>query len=176
MVKCRRVKRPQFVKELDILDNKNSSRIRQESYRQDSFATNTDTHTSGSPVKNHISLENGIRILCNTENFVPIVVPGFISGNVLEDPLAPDEISSAPLWKFEEYGISFLRICTCGYWKNCWASWCLGKRPSEFCNSHTEICKEVSNLESILSCRGGTFSSKLHNWVAEESNFRFAFR
>ena len=30
---------------------------------------------SGSTVKNHISL-NGIRIQCNTENFVPIVVPG----------------------------------------------------------------------------------------------------
>ena len=26
--------------------------------------------------KNHISLKNGIRIQCNTENFVPIVVPG----------------------------------------------------------------------------------------------------
>ena len=37
---------------------------------------NTDTLTSGSTVKNHISLESGIRIQCNTENFVPIVVPG----------------------------------------------------------------------------------------------------
>ena len=37
---------------------------------------NTDTHTSGSTVKNHISLKNGIRIQCHTENFVPIVVPG----------------------------------------------------------------------------------------------------
>ena len=31
---------------------------------------------NGSMVKNHISLENGIRIQCNTENFVSIVVPG----------------------------------------------------------------------------------------------------
>ena len=31
---------------------------------------------SGSTVKNHISLKTGIRIICNTENFVPIVVPG----------------------------------------------------------------------------------------------------
>ena len=38
---------------------------------------NTDTHTSGSPVKNHISLKNDFRTQCNTENFVPIVVPGF---------------------------------------------------------------------------------------------------
>ena len=31
---------------------------------------------SGSTVKNHISFKIGIRIQCNTENFVPIVVPG----------------------------------------------------------------------------------------------------
>ena len=31
---------------------------------------------NGSMVKNHISFKNGIRIQCNTENFVPIVVPG----------------------------------------------------------------------------------------------------
>ena len=42
---------------------------------------NTETHTSGSTVKNHISLENGFRIQCNTENFVPIVVPGLSSSS-----------------------------------------------------------------------------------------------
>ena len=31
---------------------------------------------NGSTVKNHISFLNGIPIPCNTENFVPIVVPG----------------------------------------------------------------------------------------------------
>ena len=36
----------------------------------------TDIPTNGSTVKNHISLKNGIRIQCNTENFVPIVFPG----------------------------------------------------------------------------------------------------
>ena len=36
----------------------------------------TDILTNGSTVKNHISLKNGIRIQCNTENFVPIVVLG----------------------------------------------------------------------------------------------------
>ena len=36
----------------------------------------TGIPTNGSMVKNHISLKNGIRIHCNTENFVPIVVPG----------------------------------------------------------------------------------------------------
>ena len=37
---------------------------------------NTDTLMNGSTVKNHISFKNGIRIQCNMENFVPIVVPG----------------------------------------------------------------------------------------------------
>ena len=38
----------------------------------------TGIPTNGSMVKNHIS-KNGIRIICNTENFVPIVVPGLSS-------------------------------------------------------------------------------------------------
>ena len=37
---------------------------------------NMDTHMSGSTFKIHISLKNGIRMQCNTENFVPIVVLG----------------------------------------------------------------------------------------------------
>ena len=37
---------------------------------------NTDTLMSGSMVKNHISFKKGIRTQCNTDNFVPIVVPG----------------------------------------------------------------------------------------------------
>ena len=32
-------------------------------------------------IKNHISLKNEIRIMCNTENFVPIVVPGLSSSS-----------------------------------------------------------------------------------------------
>ena len=36
----------------------------------------TGIPTNGSMVKNHISFKNRIRIQCNTENFVPIVVPG----------------------------------------------------------------------------------------------------
>ena len=39
-------------------------------------AMSTDTHTSGSTVKKPHLIKNGIRIQCNTENFVPIVVPG----------------------------------------------------------------------------------------------------
>ena len=41
----------------------------------------TDIPKNGSMVKNHISLKNGIRIPCNTENFVPIVVPDLSSGS-----------------------------------------------------------------------------------------------
>ena len=44
------------VKELDIFLTK-SSRIRQQFYRSESFAMNTDILTNGSTVKNHISLK-----------------------------------------------------------------------------------------------------------------------
>ena len=36
----------------------------------------TDILINRSMVRNHISSKNGNRIQCNTENFVPIVVPG----------------------------------------------------------------------------------------------------
>ena len=64
------------VKELDIFLTVKASKTRQQSYRSESFAMNTDTLTSGSMVKNPHLIKNGIRIPCNTENFVPIVVPG----------------------------------------------------------------------------------------------------
>ena len=41
----------------------------------------TDILMNGSMVKNHISFKNGIRIICNTENVVPIVVPGLSSSS-----------------------------------------------------------------------------------------------
>ena len=41
----------------------------------------TGIPTNGSMSKNHISLRDGIRIICNTENFVPIVVPGLSSSS-----------------------------------------------------------------------------------------------
>ena len=53
-----------------------SSRTRQQSYRPESFAMKTDPHTFGSMVKKPHLIKNGIRIQCNTENFVSIVVPG----------------------------------------------------------------------------------------------------
>ena len=41
----------------------------------------TGIPTNGSMVKNHISFKDGIRIICNTENFVPIVVLGVTSSS-----------------------------------------------------------------------------------------------
>ena len=41
----------------------------------------TGIPTNGSMVKNHTSFKDGIRIICNTENFVPIVVPGLTSSS-----------------------------------------------------------------------------------------------
>ena len=38
----------------------------------------TDILVNGSMVKIHISSKKKIRIQCNTENFVPVVVPGFL--------------------------------------------------------------------------------------------------
>ena len=40
----------------------------------------TDIPANGSMVRNHL-IKNGIRIPCNTENFVPIVVPGLSSSS-----------------------------------------------------------------------------------------------
>ena len=58
MEKCRRTKRPQFTSKNWIYSRQwKSSRIRQQSYRSESFAMNTDTLTSGSTVTNHISFK-----------------------------------------------------------------------------------------------------------------------
>ena len=57
MEKCRRMKRPQFVKELDIfLTMKSPRKTRQQYCRSDRFAMNTDILMNGLMVKKHISL------------------------------------------------------------------------------------------------------------------------
>ena len=61
--------------------SKNPRKRRQQYCRLESFAMKTDIPTNGSMVKNQISSKNGIRIPCNTENFVPIVVPGLSSSS-----------------------------------------------------------------------------------------------
>ena len=65
---------------------------------------NTDALTSGSTVKNQISLKTGIRIQCNTENFVPVVVPGlsassssnFLSSQEIDHPTSSLSSSTSP--------------------------------------------------------------------------------
>ena len=47
----------------------------------ESFAMKTGIPTNGSMVKNHNPIKDGIRIICNTENFVPTVVPGLSSSS-----------------------------------------------------------------------------------------------
>ena len=58
---------------------------------------------SGSTVENHISFQKAIRIQCNTENFVPIVVPGFsasssssLSTSTLTTPSKEIDLSDHP--------------------------------------------------------------------------------
>ena len=60
----------------------------------------TEILMNGSMVKNQISFKNGIRIICNTENFVPIVVPGLSSSSsgsssTLRTPLKQESHSSS---------------------------------------------------------------------------------
>ena len=77
MEKCRRMKRLQCMSRSWICSWLwKSSKTRQQYCRLESFAMKTDILMNGSTVKNHISLKNGIRIQRNTENVVPIVVPG----------------------------------------------------------------------------------------------------
>ena len=58
MEKCKRMKRQLCMSKNWIHSwQRTSSWIRQQFYRSESFAMNTDTHTSGSTVKNHIPLK-----------------------------------------------------------------------------------------------------------------------
>ena len=41
----------------------------------------TGIPTNGSMVKKPLLIKDGIRIICNTENFVPVVVPGLSSSS-----------------------------------------------------------------------------------------------
>ena len=59
-----------------ILDCKKFWKIRQQCNRSESFARITDIHMSGPIGKNPCLIQNGVPIQCNTENYVPIVVPG----------------------------------------------------------------------------------------------------
>ena len=89
-----------YVKELDIILTK-SSITRQQYCRLESFAMKTGIPTNGSMVKNHIFFKDGIRIICSTENFVPVVVPGLssssssASSSTLRTPMKQESHSSS---------------------------------------------------------------------------------
>ena len=57
-----------------------SSRTRLRSFRWENTAKITDIHMSGPVAKNRISLKTAGKIQCNTENYEPIVVPGWSTG------------------------------------------------------------------------------------------------
>ena len=82
MEKCKRMKRQLGMSKNWVYSSLWKSSITRQQYcRLESFAMKTGIPTIGSMVKNHISLKNGIRIICNTENFFPIVVPGLSSSS-----------------------------------------------------------------------------------------------
>ena len=64
-----------FVKEVDIFLTLKVLENTTAVCRSESFAMKTDILVNGSMVKNHISLKTRFAFPCNTENFVPIVVP-----------------------------------------------------------------------------------------------------
>ena len=68
-----------YVKELDIFLTEKVLEITPAVLSLRKLCDEKSILTNGSMVKNHILLKNGIRIICNTENFVPIVVPGLSS-------------------------------------------------------------------------------------------------
>ena len=101
MEKCKRMKRQLCMLKSWIYSWLwRSSKTRQQYCRSESFAMKTGIPTNGSMVKNHISLKSGIRIICNTENFVPIVVPGLsssssASSSTLRTPMKQESHSSS---------------------------------------------------------------------------------
>ena len=82
MEKCRRMKRPQFnVKEFDIFF---TMKVLENTQAVLSLGKLCDEHGYSyewiNGQKPHL-IKNGIRIPCNTDNFVPIVVPGLSSSS-----------------------------------------------------------------------------------------------
>ena len=69
-----------YVKELDLFLTMKVFETRQQYCRSESFSMKTGIFTNGFMVKPHL-IKDGIRIICNTENLVPIVVPGLSSSS-----------------------------------------------------------------------------------------------
>ena len=82
MEKCKRMKRQLSLSKNWIYSWQWKSSITRQQYcRSESFAMKTGIPTNGSMVKKPHLIEDGIRIICNTENFVPIVVLGLTSSS-----------------------------------------------------------------------------------------------
>ena len=86
MVKCRRMRGNSVRQRTGYILDDESPRVRQQSYRSESFAMKSDIPMNGSMVKKPHLIQNGIRILCNTENFAPIVVPGLSTSSSSSSP------------------------------------------------------------------------------------------
>ena len=70
-----------YVKELDFFLTMKVLETRQQYYRSESFTIKTwYSYEWINGQKPHL-IKDGIRIICNTENFVPIVVPGLTSSS-----------------------------------------------------------------------------------------------
>ena len=99
-----------------------SSRTRQWHCRSESFAMKTGIPTNGINGQKPHLIENGIRIVCNTENFVPIVVPGLSSSSlasssssrtpVKQESHSPSSSSSPSSPTISEMSVSRKGRCT----------------------------------------------------------------
>ena len=106
MEKCRRMKRQQFTSKNSIFFSQwNSSKIRQQCCRAESFARITDIHMSGPTVNNHVSFKTVLGYNVTRKNYVPIVVSGLStnssssssSGSTSPTSLPQESTGSAPI-------------------------------------------------------------------------------
>ena len=75
MEKCNRMKRQRCCQRIGYILDYESPRKHTSVLSLGKLCDEKDIPTNGSMQKPHL-IKNGFRILCNTENFVPIVVPG----------------------------------------------------------------------------------------------------
>ena len=176
MVKCRSMKRPQCMSRSWIYSCQwKSSRIRQQFYRSESLAMNTDTHTSGSMAKKPHLIKNGIRRQCNTENFVPIVVPGLSasssSSSSTSTPMTsstdndhsdhPPAIVQAKVW-IDKYGETRVLL---RHQKSCWIN-----QPKSQNQLSMRITNRYWETRILPSYRNGCKNSERILWMKEFLN------
>ena len=96
-------------------------------------------------------------------------------GKRFEDLLRTSWTDSSFIWKGKKSYRYLLRTCVSEHRKICSESWWNRQKHSNLCNSHTEMCQNVFNLEFSLSCRR-SLSAKLFGGTTEESGLGSAFR